>query len=200
MTSSVELCCLQCGYNLTGLPTEARCPECGFGFERAAIEEIAEIERFDADATHRGVSVWSAISLACTLSAFGVRAVAQTSWWQMAGYMLPFGLLGLLACAAIVLFLRLTRSMSPWFALFIISVGYMTAAVFLMNPVIAHLAGTGSLCVAAYTLARRQSRYQYSTASLSRTDQWRMTVGGKAAGRLFIAALIGVAWMWFVPM
>jgi hypothetical protein len=38
---AVTCFCPECGYNLTGIP-EDRCPECGFGFQLAAIRDIAQ--------------------------------------------------------------------------------------------------------------------------------------------------------------
>lgn len=41
MTPTGRIFCPQCGYDLFGIP-EDRCPECGFGYQRAAIRNLAD--------------------------------------------------------------------------------------------------------------------------------------------------------------
>ncbi len=61
-----EMYCPRCGYNVRGIP-EDRCPECGFGFQRAAIRSLA-IANFDCRLTnYQRTVLYAAISLACSV-------------------------------------------------------------------------------------------------------------------------------------
>lgn len=64
----MDVYCPSCGYNLHGIP-EIRCPECGFGFDRPAVEATARSE-FSRDFwTCRAVIVRSAFAAALALPA-----------------------------------------------------------------------------------------------------------------------------------
>ena len=54
--------CPHCGYDLHGIP-EIRCPECGFGFDKAALRDLAEMAEYCRLAAARTVVVRTALAL-----------------------------------------------------------------------------------------------------------------------------------------
>jgi hypothetical protein len=61
-----EVFCLRCGYNLRGIP-EDRCPECGFGYQLAAIRFIVAASFERRLAKYQRMLRFAAISLLCSL-------------------------------------------------------------------------------------------------------------------------------------
>lgn len=64
----MDVYCPSCGYNLHGIP-ELRCPECGFGFDRPAVEATARSEFYRDFWTCRAVIVRSVFAAALALPA-----------------------------------------------------------------------------------------------------------------------------------
>ncbi|MCP4251012.1 MAG: hypothetical protein GY778_28575 [bacterium] len=67
-----NLLCPQCGYNLRGIP-EDRCPECGFGYDRAAIRSIASAENWERDRRYCRTICWSALAAALIVGPVSAR-------------------------------------------------------------------------------------------------------------------------------
>ena len=59
--SDQDFYCPQCGYNLRAIP-ENRCPECGFGYNRAGIESLSKYRGAASFEASREIIVFSAVS------------------------------------------------------------------------------------------------------------------------------------------
>lgn len=101
-----DLYCLQCGYNLRGIP-ENRCPECGFGYDRGAIRAESISEACNRHPASRRAMGFAAFSTVCALAYLTSRG----SWSVTLGFALA---LALLLCALLSRFTGLAASRS-WF-------------------------------------------------------------------------------------
>jgi hypothetical protein len=81
-----EFFCPHCGYNVRGIP-EIRCPECGFGFDLAAIHSLATATFACRLANYRRMVRFAALSVACSV---------------LAAAMLP-GILGDIVCGTVLI-------------------------------------------------------------------------------------------------
>ena len=86
------LACPQCGYDLFGIP-QARCPECGFGFDYAALRHFASTNSLTRYLAARAVITWAGVALACTVPALvqrlqfhGVTATLLIFFAYLAGF------------------------------------------------------------------------------------------------------------------
>ncbi|HUU84538.1 MAG TPA: hypothetical protein VM243_13650 [Phycisphaerae bacterium] len=66
-TEASDLLCPQCGYDLRGIP-EQRCPECGFGFDHAALRALTSQDNWERDSAYRRTILWAALSVALLVS------------------------------------------------------------------------------------------------------------------------------------
>ena len=66
-----NLLCPRCGYDLRAL-REGRCPECGFGYDHAALRDISRERVARRDSMARWILVRAAVALVC----FALAAVA----------------------------------------------------------------------------------------------------------------------------
>lgn len=62
-----DVYCLQCGYNLRGIP-QRRCPECGFGYDHAAVRYFSRQQNWNRDDAVRRVVSSFTLSLAILVS------------------------------------------------------------------------------------------------------------------------------------
>lgn len=82
-------CCLDCGYDLTGLPRESLCPECGGARRNGAAATMAGKLCFKRPRV--GVAMYllaAAIALACAWSVFRATHVSMMlgiGWWLQSG-------------------------------------------------------------------------------------------------------------------
>lgn len=66
---SSAIFCPQCGFDLSGLPDEHRCPECGFGYQREAIVELATEHMYTKAGLHRQIVLGAiAMCVVCALT------------------------------------------------------------------------------------------------------------------------------------
>lgn len=81
-----ELACPHCGFDLAGLPDDHRCPECGFGYQRDAIREIAKGEILSRNWLAAQIILLSTMSSCLSLLAIIGRYTAPQAtgfrgWW-----------------------------------------------------------------------------------------------------------------------
>lgn len=75
-----HLACPQCGYDLHGIP-EVRCPECGFGYDAAALRSMAATLEWARSAVARVVIMRGAIAIGLILPSVCDR-VGVSGWTQ----------------------------------------------------------------------------------------------------------------------
>lgn len=63
-----HLRCPQCTYDLHGIP-KRRCPECGFGFDYAALRNLAELAEINREGVARRVMAAALVAIAAVYSA-----------------------------------------------------------------------------------------------------------------------------------
>lgn len=136
--SMVPLVCPQCGYDLRGIP-EFRCPECGFAYDRAAIEGLAErASLIELAALHAVVRIcgwllaaivlhlaltWLHLS-ARTLLFFGVVAILLLVRSDMMRYVQTSDLLLLLGAIAASLARELLMGVSAVVAIWLFAIAW----------------------------------------------------------------------------
>ena len=54
--------CVKCGYSLIGIPGDHRCPECGFGYQHAAIADLAAMIAEEKAAGYAATARWGSLA------------------------------------------------------------------------------------------------------------------------------------------
>ena len=173
-------CCPMCGYDLRGIPEQA-CPECGFGYQHAALEKLALANAVSAES--RFESLWGWLTLASLLVA---GAALPTKAGQASS-----GIAGLAAIPAIVLFFHVRARQSGWtfsrwwglpLGIAGCAVMWKVSELGWFNP---RIAACAVLAVCGWKLIAPVDPYKYDELALSETIQ-----RGLRRGRW-------VAWIWF---
>jgi hypothetical protein len=175
----MDVFCPSCGYNLHGIP-EIRCPECGFGFDRAAVEAIALHEFERRFATYGGIIARSAFAAAFalpgTLRAMGVAGDGY-ALLVFAGFLAAllvkrrfgrFRISGIIDWAPnTAMFVLAILAVAP-ILLAAPAVGSIVSGACLLDAALVWACGSGGLAFADRTLpaggARRLSMYQAGAA------------------------------------
>ena len=125
MATDEEVFCPQCGYNLFGIP-ERRCPECGFGFDREAVQSLAQEYVGTRWTVYRRVIIFS-ITTVCLMLLPLLNTSLSFLWWPvlliaiaLAFYALAVGSAWLgpmvaLGCVMLVIVPHLLAEL-PWLA------------------------------------------------------------------------------------
>lgn len=165
---SPSVVCLQCGYDLRGIP-ERRCPECGHGYDDAAIRAISSEECWLLDCSYRKITRLSAIAAALSMSPL---------CWTMnlgPGVTFPITLVSLLI--GVLLWRRFTPARPPgsWsgtlLILFVVSVPLLFSPFLLAFPKLGIGLAVGFIGWAVVEWISSCSRSPYSPANVSANDE-----------------------------
>ena len=85
MAAEEDVFCPRCAYNLHGIP-EHRCPECGFGFDRPAVRDLADEYVRVCLATYRRLIRLSAVTVASVLLPYALCSLPFQSWLLVVVY------------------------------------------------------------------------------------------------------------------
>jgi hypothetical protein len=187
MSEWESLYCPECAYDLRGIP-EGRCPECGFGFERAAVRSIAWLHLKARCSIYRRMVLIAGIAALCWL-------VGEWQWLRGAFVVV-------LGAALFVIWGGLLRSRElpprSWLK-------FALAATLLLPAVIVasmyafafHAVALLLLLCAAAMLTHLPSQYLYAERSLPPAETHRLRNWQVAAwvGLLLGAAGQAAAWL-----
>lgn len=196
-TPARRYCCPRCGYDLYGLADGTQCPECGFGFERAALDEIADVADRDAADSNWAAAFWLLGAIGCNFAFWGELLAAGRPWYESLRFALPFAAVGFLIPVAVAGFVALARRTSPWIAFPLAAIGYLIGAFSIMHPRVARLAASGCV-LAAYFALRRHAELGFDTA-LARAREWPRVRSRRAAETVFVIVFIWTLFSWIAP-
>lgn len=188
--------CPECTYNLRGIP-ETRCPECGFGFEREAIRDIAELHLRIRLAVYRRtlkLAIWSLVfsalawigSASASVRSLGAAPVVVASVVEV----------GLMFCLAYWASLGQRFFRSP--ITLLAAVILLPAAFFAVAaaPISLKLAATLAVVWIAPTWIYLPGRFRNAALSLTRDEQDRLRRWNSAAAASALAAAVVVIFSW----
>ncbi len=90
-----DVFCPRCGYNLRAIP-ERRCPECGFGYDHAAIQAVALAEVREWDARYRKTIIQATLAIVLIIAP-RLNFTSLLPPLRIVPMIVPFLLWGLLA-------------------------------------------------------------------------------------------------------
>jgi hypothetical protein len=185
--------CLRCGYDLTGLPQDHRCPECGFGFQHEAIHRLALGYADFKLAAYIRVARLSIVAAVLALISTSPRTLA------IAPSVLHVLLLGPLAALGVAIYcVREVRNTFWSFPRLTVVVLMLAASGLVPNVVPAILLVLSILVAfaAAFEFTSQARRFPYARLSLDErwTQELRRYRRGAWAAILAAAGALALAW------
>jgi hypothetical protein len=173
---------LNCGYDLTGLPIDHTCPECGEGYHVAAIRVISEAAIEDAN--HRIRFVWA---LACASV-----SVSAISLLQRSSICVSLAMMALAYLCVGALFRPWYREWGGMIALRMLGFGAVIGLAAMFPSILVWIAA-GLLLFACWAWGGLPSFAKVSSAGLSEETWWNRRAWTLA---LLAAALVSLIVAW----
>jgi hypothetical protein len=158
--------CPCCGYDLSGLPADHRCPECGFGYQHRAVENLA---LGYADAKQRAYS--RVARLCAAAAALNLVAVAPPTVMPGSAACLLF-VVPVAALALTAYWARDLRGVISTFPRVVVVVLVLALRGLVPNIVPAILLAAGTLLLALATFEHTAQARRYPYAKLSLEEEW----------------------------
>lgn len=174
------LTCPRCAYDLRGIPA-LRCPECGFGYDQAAIPRIAgDYARVERIYWRRAAGLAGLIGAACLVR----KLLPGIATWAA----------GSTGFAAVLTFVYQWQRGQPLNSALLLGLGAGLACLSLVNPVLTALVAGGALLyILSETppppLGLEHWERSLEAAAQSRLVRWRWT-GRITIGLALVAALV----------